>query len=73
MKTTVKKTIKFASGVCAALGVVTLGAVLASGVAVKVVAEGIRAGVDGMKKTIAELQAENETATVVTVEESSEN
>ena len=58
MKANVKKTIKFTTGVCAALGIVTIGAVVASGTAVKVVAEGLKAGVKTMKKTIAELQAE---------------
>ena len=58
MKTSVKKTIKFATGVCAALGIVTLGAVVASGTAVKAVAEGFKAGAATMKKTMADLQAE---------------
>lgn len=58
MKTSVKKTIKFATGVCAALGIVTLGAVVASGTAVKAVAEGLKAGVTTMKKTMADLQTE---------------
>lgn len=65
MKATIKKTIKFTTGVCAALGIVTIGAVVASGTAVKVVAEGLKAGTAAMKKTMAELQAEqadNETA-----------
>ena len=72
MKTGVKKTIKFASGVCAALGVMTLGAVVASGVAVKVVAESLRASIDGMKETVAELKREESTAEEV-VEELPEN
>lgn len=35
MKTSVKKAIKFAAGVCAALVIVTIGAVVAGGTAVK--------------------------------------
>ena len=65
MKSAIAKTIKFSAGVCAALGIVTLGAVVASGTAVKVVAEGLKAGAAAMKKTMAELQAgqvNNETA-----------
>jgi len=65
MKSAIAKTIKFSAGVCAALGIVTLGAVVASGTAVKVVAEGLKAGAAAMKKTMAELRAEqvnNETA-----------
>lgn len=58
MKASVKKTIKFATGACAALGIVTIGAVVASGTAVKVVAEGLKAGTEAMKKTMADLQAE---------------
>lgn len=72
MNTTLKKTIKLASACCAALGVMTLGAVVASGVAVKVVAESLRASIDGMKETITELKsAENTTEEIV--EEVSEN
>ena len=65
MKSAIAKTIKFSAGVCAALGIVTLGAVVASSTAVKVVAEGLKAGAAAMKKTMAELRAEqvnNETA-----------
>ena len=58
MKSSIKKTIKFTTGACAALGIVALGAVVASGTAVKVVAEGLKAGTAAMKKTMAELQAE---------------
>lgn len=69
MKSAIAKTIKFSAGVCAALGIVTLGAVVASGTAVKVVAEGLKAGAAAMKKTMNELRAEqsdNETAESVT-------
>ena len=62
MKVNVKKTVRFAAGVCAALGVVTLGAVVASGTAVRIVAEGFKAGAGAMKKTMAELQAEQKEA-----------
>ena len=65
MKSSIKKTIKFTTGACAALGIVALGAVVASGTAVKVVAEGLKAGAMAMKNTMVELQAEqvnNETA-----------
>lgn len=65
MKSAIAKTIKFSAGVCVALGIVTLGAVVASGTAVKVVAEGLKAGAAAMKKTMNELRAEqvnNETA-----------
>ena len=63
MKSTIMKTIKFTAGVCAALGVVTIGAVVASGTAVKVVAEGLKAGAEAMKKAMEELRTEqcNET------------
>lgn len=57
MKSAIKKTIRLTTGVCAALGIVTIGAVVASGTAVKVVAEGLKAGTAAMKKTMAELQA----------------
>ena len=65
MKSRIKKTIKLTTGVCAALGIVTIGAVVASGTAAKVVAEGFKAGTAAMKKTMTELRAEqvnNETA-----------
>lgn len=58
MKKAVKNTMKFALGVCAALSVVTFGAVIASGTAVKVVTEGFKAGAEAMKKTIDDLRAE---------------
>lgn len=60
MKKSVIKTVKFAAGACAALGLVTLGAVVASGTAVKIVAEGLKAGAETMKKTINELRTEPE-------------
>ncbi len=72
MNTTLKKAIKLTSGVCAALGVMTLGAVVASGVAVKVVAESLRASIDGMKETISELKSAENTTEEIT-EEVSEN
>lgn len=58
MNASVKKTVKFAAGVCAAFGVVTLGAVVASGTAVKVIVEGLKAAKDTMKQTMEELRAE---------------
>lgn len=64
MKASVKKTIKFAAGVCAALGVVTIGAVVASGAAVKVVTEGLKAAKDTMKQTIVEIRAEEKEQTI---------
>lgn len=58
MKTMVKKTLKFTGGVCAALGIVAVGAVVASSSAVKVVAEGLKAAGKAMKQTVEELKEE---------------
>ena len=63
MNKTMKKAAKFALGTCTALSVVTLGAVFASSAAVKVVAESMKAGLDTMQKTMAELRAENHSST----------
>ena len=62
MKTTVKQTLKLATGICVAIGAVTFGAVAASSTAVKVVAESLKAGANAMKQTMAELQAEAKAA-----------
>lgn len=58
MNVNVKKTLKFAVGVCAALGAVALGAAVASGSAAKVVAESLNAAKNTMKKTISEIKTE---------------
>lgn len=58
MNNTLKKTIKFACGTCAALGVVTLAAVVASSSALKITAEGLKAGGRAMKQTMRELRTE---------------
>lgn len=59
MNVNAKKTLKFAVGVCAALGAVALGAVVASGSAFKVVAESLNAAKNTMKKTMAEMKSED--------------
>lgn len=65
MKASVEKTIKFAIGTCAALGVVAIGAVVASGAAVKVVAESLKGAKAEMEKTIKELREEKNDEVIV--------
>lgn len=60
-KDNVKKIMKLTAGVCAALGIVAVGAVVASGAAVKVVADGLKAAKDTMRDTIWELKKDNHT------------
>lgn len=69
MNKTMKKAAKLALGTCTALTVVTLGAVFASSAAVKVVAESMKAGLDTMNKTMAELRAESHSAVPAAAEE----
>ena len=58
MKINMKRTVKFATGVCAALSVVAIGSVVASSAAVKVLAAGFKAAKDTMKEQMEELKAE---------------
>ena len=62
MKITAKKAMQFAAGTCAALSLVAIGSVIASGTAVKVMAEGLKAGAAAMKDTVAQLRAEEATS-----------
>ena len=54
MKLNLKKVVKFAGVVTAATGIVALSSVIASGAAVTVVKEGIKAAKDAMKKVLDE-------------------
>lgn len=69
MNLDLKKTVKFAAGVCAALSVVAIASVAASSAAVKVVAAGLRAAKDTMKEQLDELKSEPAAETITPVHE----
>lgn len=54
MKLNIKKVVKFAGAVGAAAGIVALSSVVASGVAVTAVKEGVKAAKDAMKRVLDE-------------------
>lgn len=64
MNIILKKTVKFAAGTCAALSLVAISSVVASGTAVKVVAAGLKAGKDAMKEQWDALRTESDTEAV---------
>ena len=57
MKLDWKKIVKFSAGTCAALSLIAISSVVASGAAVKVVAAGLKAGKDAMKEQWEQLQS----------------
>ena len=59
MKTTLKKTIKFAFGACTAVGIVAAASVVAGGSALRVITEGIKGAKNAMEQTIKDIKAEN--------------